>query len=54
VYDINGKLISSYLLTQGVNQLEINTSDWTNGVYMYAIEIDGVQMEHRKMILIKN
>jgi hypothetical protein len=51
---VNGKLIASYLLAQGVNQLEINTAGWTNGVYTYSIEIDGVNTEHRKMVLIRN
>ncbi|MBI4945624.1 MAG: T9SS type A sorting domain-containing protein [Bacteroidetes bacterium] len=53
IHDINGKLMGSFALVEGINQLQLNTNDWESGVYTYSMEIDGMEMEHRKMVLIK-
>ncbi|MBI4945622.1 MAG: T9SS type A sorting domain-containing protein [Bacteroidetes bacterium] len=53
IYDVNGKQIGSYNLMEGINQLQISTNTWNSGVYTYSMDIDGMEMEHRKMVLIK-
>ena len=54
IYDVNGKTLGSFILMQGEkNVLEMNTVNLPSGVYAYGITIDGVQMETRRMVIIK-
>jgi hypothetical protein len=52
VYDINGKLMSSYLLSEGNNIVEVKTENWASGVYYYSMEINGIRVQNNKMALI--
>jgi len=54
LYDITGRLINKYTLTEGENNsLKITESNLTNGVYFYSIIVDGSVKAHNKIIIVK-
>jgi hypothetical protein len=54
IYDETGKTVGRFILVQGKNILEINTTGLSSGVYAYGINIDGTQVETRNMVIINN
>lgn len=49
-YNIEGKLINSVDLTQkGKGQLTVFANDLSNGIYTYALVVDGKVMDTKKM-----
>lgn len=53
IFDINGRLINSYKLTQIIGKLDINSVALTNGVYYYSILINEKLYSTNKIIVIK-
>jgi Secretion system C-terminal sorting domain len=54
LYDITGKSIATYPLQEGnSNELKINQTQLTNGIYFYSITINGIVKEYSKFIIIK-
>jgi len=53
MYDLTGKLLSSYKLNAGYNKLDIDLSSLPNGVYLYRIMINGEQADYKKLVITK-
>jgi Chaperone of endosialidase/Secretion system C-terminal sorting domain len=53
VFDLTGKMLLQYNLTQGKNQLTINGSTLPAGMYLYSLLADGQEVLSKKMILTK-
>jgi hypothetical protein len=51
VNDMYGKTISSYILHEGENTLQIISNNWAPGVYTYAMYANGKLIEVKKMII---
>ena len=51
VYDIVGKKVKSYVLTNNKDQLSINVSDLNSGVYFYSIMVDGKAIKTERVIV---
>ncbi|MBR6092100.1 MAG: T9SS type A sorting domain-containing protein, partial [Bacteroidales bacterium] len=48
VYDLNGKLFHSQEITDNITP--INTSDWSNGTYIWKVSVNGKETESWKWI----
>lgn len=56
VYDLMGRLVRSIdqgNLSQGSYQIRFDGSSLSSGVYMYQMMLDGVQIESKRMVLVK-
>lgn len=53
MYDLSGKKIRTYYLSEGQNTLQINEEGLVDGVYMYAIFINGEMKLTDKVVIIK-
>ncbi len=53
IFDITGKLISSYNLTQTIGKLDINNEPLINGVYYYSIFVNEKIYSTNKIVIIK-
>jgi hypothetical protein len=53
VTDITGRILYTRMLTEGKQTLELNTEKWEQGMYFYSLELDGILIDSRKMILVK-
>lgn len=53
VYDLNGKLLKNYALSPYVmeSKIQVDASDFESGMYIYALVIDGVMIDSKRMIL---
>lgn len=53
VYDLNGKLLKNYALSPNVmeSKIQVDASDFESGMYIYALVIDGVMIDSKRMIL---
>lgn len=51
VFDLNGREINSQLITDQRGVVELNTSNWVSGTYVYAIVVDGRPLARKKMIV---
>ncbi|MFH1320903.1 MAG: T9SS type A sorting domain-containing protein [Bacteroidota bacterium] len=54
IYNISGVILKEYKLEQGKHVLEVKTSGWGEGMYIYSIEIDGTTRQYDKMLLIED
>ncbi|MBI4930638.1 MAG: PKD domain-containing protein [Bacteroidetes bacterium] len=54
IYDVKGTLLNTYLLKEGFNFIEVKTENWASGVYYYSMEMDGIRVQNKKMVLINN
>ncbi|MBI3509398.1 MAG: T9SS type A sorting domain-containing protein [Bacteroidetes bacterium] len=53
-YDANGKLIKAVeLIGTGKGQLNVFADDLSNGIYTYALVVDGQVMDSKKMVKTK-
>jgi hypothetical protein len=48
VYDLRGRLMHSQALTENVTA--INATDWAEGVYVWKVIVNGVEVESGKWI----
>ena len=53
IFDLNGKMLLQYNLQQGNNQVKINGSQLTAGMYIYSLIADGAEVVSKRMILTK-
>ncbi|MBI3503056.1 MAG: DUF3494 domain-containing protein [Bacteroidetes bacterium] len=54
VYDITGKsLLKNYKVSEMKGSVKITTQDMQNGVYIYRLEQNGIILQSRKMVVIK-
>lgn len=53
IYDVTGKLITSYSLDNKINQLIIDNEQLNNGVYFYHIEVNNKIVKSDKLVIIK-
>ena len=53
VFDLTGKMLLQYNLTQGKNQLTINGSTLPAGMYLYSLLADGQEVLSKRMVLTK-
>ncbi len=51
VFDLSGKQISSQSITNQNSAVEVNTSNWPTGTYVYSIVVDGRVLARKKMIV---
>lgn len=51
VFDLNGREISSQAINDQRGVVELNTSTWTAGTYIYAIVVDGRAIARKKMLV---
>ncbi|MFA7360861.1 MAG: alkaline phosphatase [Candidatus Kapaibacterium sp.] len=57
VYDISGRVVKTLMnnekLGAGVKSIKMNGSELSSGVYFYNLVVDGVQIDSKRMTLIK-
>ena len=53
MYDLNGKLLSSYKLNSGYNSIDIDLTSFANGIYHYKIYINGQVVDYKKLVVTK-
>lgn len=53
IYDQNGQLVDQYELNPSKKSITIITNDLLSGFYTYGVMINGIVIEHQKMIIIK-
>jgi len=56
VYDITGREVTTLVNQQqnaGTYELDFNGSDFSSGIYLYSLFVDGVLIETKKMVLLK-
>ncbi|MGC9331463.1 MAG: T9SS type A sorting domain-containing protein [Bacteroidales bacterium] len=51
IHDLQGKLLSSYKLSPGKNQVYANTEKLYPGVYLYSLDINGVTYITKKFVV---
>jgi hypothetical protein len=51
VYNLSGQLMRTYRLSQGRNRVEMQKGNLSNGVYVYFMEVNGVEVDYKKMII---
>lgn|GEM_PF-2072440 len=53
MYDLTGKLLSSFKLNSGDNKIDIDLSSLSNGIYLYKIYINGEVADYKKLVIAK-
>ncbi|MBL7888091.1 MAG: T9SS type A sorting domain-containing protein [Bacteroidia bacterium] len=53
IYDIAGKLISSYLINSNNKSIAINENNLDAGIYYYSISVNGKSVKSDKLVIIK-
>jgi hypothetical protein len=53
VKDMIGKTVGNFAVSYNNNEVKINTENWQSGVYIYTLEVEGIQIFSKKMILSK-
>lgn len=53
VFNMDGKLMNSYNLQGGIGTIDIRSNNLSNGIYVYAINIDGANVATNTMIIQK-
>lgn len=51
VYDLNGRLLQSYPLTEARGQVDIKGNDLAAGIYIYDLLVGGRQIDVKRMVL---
>ena len=54
VYDLAGRLVKSFNVTDQSGQITINAGDMSNGLYIYDLQVNGRQILERKMTVVKD
>ena len=50
IHNTKGELVDEYALQQGHNKLEISMANYTAGIYLYSLVLDGVVKGTRRMV----
>jgi hypothetical protein len=53
IYSMNGKLLTSYMLNTGANDVNINAGTLTSGQYVYSLLCDGKKLDSKNMMVTK-
>jgi hypothetical protein len=53
IYTMNGKLLRSYTLSNGMNDVTLNAGTLSSGQYVYSLLIDGKKLDSKNMIMTK-
>lgn len=53
LYDVTGKLINTYHLSNTIGSVEINEAQLQNGIYFYCILVSGIKVNTNKIVIIK-
>ncbi len=53
IYDIAGKLISTYLINSNNKKIAINENSLDGGIYYYSISVNGKSVKSDKLVIIK-
>ena len=53
VRDVLGKTIRVIDVESGNNIIELKTEDWAKGIYYYNLEVNGINIDYKKMLRIK-
>lgn len=53
LFDVTGKLINTYNLSNTTGSIEINESQLHNGIYFYCILVNGIKINTNKIVIIK-
>ena len=51
----NGSIVKSFEFEKdaGIHSVELNLQDLSNGIYFYSLEINGIRVDTKKMVLVK-
>lgn len=53
VTDVTGRTIKTYMLQKEMGFIEINMDEFSNGTYMYGLQINGNTMQVKRMVITK-
>lgn len=53
IYNMDGKLIKSYALTTGMNNVNVNAGSLAAGQYSYSLLVDGKKLDSKSMTITK-
>lgn len=53
VYNMDGKIVKSYMLTSGTNNVNIIAGSLASGQYTYSLLVDGKKVDSKSMIMTK-
>jgi len=53
MYDLRGKLLSSYKLNSGENKIDIDLASLQSGIYLYKIYVNGEIADYKKLVIAK-
>ncbi len=53
LYDVTGKLINTYNLSNTTGSIDINEDQLHNGIYFYCILVEGIKVNTNKIVIIK-
>ena len=52
LYNLMGVLVQEIpVISIGENRIDINTSNWTSGLYIYSLVVDGRIIDTKRMIV---
>lgn len=51
IKDILGKTVKVIDIEEGENQIKLDTKEWRSGMYIYIMEVEGLKLFSRKMVL---
>jgi hypothetical protein len=51
INDMFGRKIAEYDVKQGANNIDVNLSNYSQGVYFYGLIINGIPINFKKMVL---
>ena len=53
VFDLQGKLIKKYPVTSAMDSITINGYEFSEGIYLYSLVVNGVEIDTKRMFLSK-
>ncbi|MBA3663793.1 MAG: T9SS type A sorting domain-containing protein [Bacteroidetes bacterium] len=53
IIDVAGKIMATYDVITSLTHIDLNISDWANGVYFYNLRVNKVVVDTKKIIIIK-
>lgn len=53
IFDLQGKLIKKYPVTSSMNSITFNAYDFSEGIYLYSLIVNGVEVDTKRMFLSK-
>jgi Secretion system C-terminal sorting domain/PKD domain len=51
IFDMNGKIVYQQTLTGGYQLVQLNTKDWTDGIYLCELSDDGNRIGNQKFVI---